>query len=319
MRTAMAILRMNLILLLILFGPAAGRANATDARVGCAPRPQDSLWMIGTRHLDAAGRHHPDIEQFRYWRYEGAHWRSTSAFDLLEDTRQRTVIYVHGNRIDSGAVFQRGWDAYRALTRDMEDPASIRFIVWSWPSDRLCGPRRDARVKAARTDIDGYYLATLLMHLPPETPLGMFGFSLGGRIISGALHVAGGGTLCGYRLPAADAGWSEGPGVALMALAMDRTLWLPGGAHSQSPAYAGSLLLQYNSCDPVLKLYPRVDHRGAQALGYTGFPWPHQLDANAAKLEQQNVCCYVGRTHEEHRYFASSAIMSQVRRHVLGP
>jgi hypothetical protein len=68
-----------------------------------------------------------------------------------------------------------------------------------------------------------------------------------------------------------------------------------------------------------LKLYPRLDRARPQAMGSAGFPWANRLGADGDKIQLMNVCCHVGRTHDERLYFASPALMDQVRRCVLGP
>ena len=325
----MATVRNTMILILLLGGVVAPAPAAVRLRCGCAPdteslvpaapRPQDSLWMISTRHLEPADTQEPQIEQFRFLRYQTNRWQLSDASALLEDARARTVIYVHGNRIDWATSSQRGWDAYQALLRHADDPPPVRFIIWSWPSDRQGGPRQDAQTKAERTSTESYFLARFLTHLPPDTPLGMFGYSFGARILSGSLHLLGGGSLCDYRLAREDRPQTPAWGVALSAIAMDRSWWLPGGFHQQFSQPETNLLLQYNPCDPVLKLFPRSEPRPRQpALGYTGFPWTGQLGEQAARLEQQNVAAAIGRSHEEQRYFAAAAVMQEVARYVLG-
>jgi hypothetical protein len=237
---------------------------------------------------------------------------------FLEDERDQTVFFVHGNRVDGCQVFGRGLNTYRALTRTLDDPTSIRFVVWSWPSTRIFGPRRDVLIKAARTNSDCYYLASLLAHLSSDTELGLFGFSFGARIISGALHMLAGGNLCGLELAADEPLPVLQPRIVLMAAAMHRHWWLPCGFHSQCPAVASAMLVQFNPCDQVLKMYPRIDRRNRpQALGYTGFPWTDQLGENAHKLQQQNVCCLVGREHSLYQYICRPGIMDEARRTLL--
>lgn len=318
-----------LFLLPLLFFGALATAEAEPAACGhtrseprtCGVRPQDTLWMISTREVGCPDRANPNIQRFRYRRYDPAGgWQEASDAEFLADARERTVIHVHGNRIDGCEVFERGMAAYRALTRCADDQPSIRFVVWSWPSTRICGPRRDALAKADRADVDSYYLAEVLGQLPPDTRLGLFGFSLGSRVISGALHLAGGGDVRGHRLPTGPIEFQQGPSVALVAAALHRDWWLPHGAHDRCPQTASSLLVLFNPLDPILKLYPRIDRQQRSlALGLRGFPWPGQLGGEAAELEQQNASRAVGRTHDELRYFASPWAMSAVRRCVLGP
>jgi hypothetical protein len=279
-------------------------------------RPQDSLWLIGTRHLGCPDPEFPQIGSFQFLRYESDSWQERDFPDFQNDQRDMTVFYVHGNRVDRGQVFSTGREAYEALMQQADQPASVRFVVWSWPSTQICGPKRDVQSKAARTNIESYYLASLLAQFPPDTEVGLLGFSFGARIISGSLHLLSGSELCGYRV--ADAGSLPvlHPRAVLMAAAMDRTWWLSGGFHSQCPAVADSLLVQFNPHDPVLKLYPRIDRRSRpQALGYTGFPWPGIFDSGT--LQQQNVGRRLGKTHDVSKYFAAPEIIYRARQVLL--
>jgi hypothetical protein len=302
-------------------GLADSSAPQADHSFGCTGhvlRPQDSLWLIGTRHLSCPHPGRSYNPSFQMLRYDGSSWQSSDFPTFLSDQRDMTVFYVHGNRIDSNLVFQRGRDAYQALIRRADRPDSIRFVIWSWPSDQICGPRRDVLSKAARTDSESYYLATALAQLSPKTEVGLFGFSFGGRIISGALHLLSGSPLGGYRLSQIERAEELRLRVVLMAAAMDRDWWLPHGYHSQCPTVATHILVLFNPSDPALRFYPRVDlRRRPQALGSTGFPWAGRLDD--VKFEQQDASPHLGRAHDISRYFASETLMQRVCRVLLPP
>ena len=301
--------------------PGLGGAAANDV----SARADDSVWMISTRHLGClcgSPQAEPDFPLRRYDRDGG--WQETdwSEWSAAEQPGTITVVYVHGNRVEYGEAGGRGLAAYRALTRHAADPRPIRFVVWSWPSDKLRGPKpmRDARVKATRTPTESYYLACFLSRLNPDTPLGLLGYSFGTRIISGALHLAEGGALGSLKLTEASVRPAHTVRVAMLAAAMDNHWWLSGHYHGQAWSAVERLCLQYNTCDPVLRFYPRLDRCSrAQALGYTGFCWPASLGEDAERLEQSNVCCEIGKTHEERAYLASAAIMGRVSETLLAP
>ena len=182
-------------------------------------------------------------------------------------------------------------------------------------------PRRDAQVKAARTACESYYLASFLSRLNPDTQLSLLGYSFGARIVSGALHLAGGGTLGWLHLAEANSRPAHSVRVALLAAAMDNHWWLPGHYHGECFSQVDRLLLLYNSCDPVLRFYPRLDRRRGPRR------WATPVSAGRAawartpeRLEQANVCCRIGKTHDEHAYFASEANMrAESARSLLAP
>ena len=306
-------------------GPPAQKPSGSDSAADNAARTDDSIWMISTRHLGCPCGDKQVEPDFHWLRYDwGSGWQETnsSAWEEAEQPGMTTVVYVHGNRVAGGEAGQRGLAAYRALLRTAPDSRPIRFVVWSWPSDKLRGPRpkRDARAKAARTPCESFYLACFLSRLDPDTPLSLMGYSFGARIVSGALHLAGGGTLSSLQLPEPWRRPAHSVRVAILAAAMNNDWWRPSHCHGQTWSAVDRLSLQYNSCDPVLRFYPRLDRRQrAQALGYTGFCWAASLGDEAWRLEQRNVCCQIGKTHDELAYFASHTVMARVSDALLAP
>jgi hypothetical protein len=295
-------------------------APTVSGRLGRA-RPDDSVWLVSTRHLGYPPRQEPDQPNIRVLRRTGSgRWRPSDVDCLLgdDDPRAITVVFVDGNWVSGSDGFVRGWQAYCRLVHGVPSETPIRFVIWSWPSTRIRGLLRDARVKAARADRESVYLARFLARLPQDRRLGLFGFSYGSRVITGALHLRGGGTLLGYRLPRDTTPPSRSARVVLWAAAEHNYWLLPRGAHGACLAPVDRLLLQYNSRDFVLRQYHRVDrHCRAEALGRTGFPWSASLGENAARLDQRDTSCWIGRKHELRAYLASAPIMADVRRYVL--
>src|SRR5262249_26100366 len=111
-----------------------------------------------------------------------------------------TVIFVHGNQISPGDAKQEGLALYRRMVWASDSPTPIRYVIFSWPSSKIPGLLRDVRVKAMRTRPAGCQLAWLIDQLPGDEPIELIGFSYGARIITGALHVLGGGDLSGLAL-----------------------------------------------------------------------------------------------------------------------
>jgi hypothetical protein len=326
----------------LLFSLLAGAPAAAEGLVTAPPSVQpsgavadtkddlavpraDSIWMVSTRGLDCCAESKPAEQDFRFLRYDptlGCQDTTWDAWSAEELPGTITLIYVHGNRIEPDEVLGRGLNAYRRLLSSGQDAPPLRFVIWSWPSSKVPGPRprRDAQVKAARTDCESYFLAGFMSRLKPDTQLRLLGYSFGARIVSGSLHLAGGGTLGRFHLADANLRPANSVRVALLAAAMDNHWWLPGHYHDECFSQVDRMLLLYNSCDPVLRFYPRLDRRqGAQALGYTGFCWTSRLGENAERLEQANACCRIGKTHDEHAYFGSEANMGAVREILLAP
>lgn len=322
------------VLLLLLFCRATQLEAASTAAVDCGPqaalsncinpvRTEDSVWVISTRHLGCPSSCEGPAPNFQVQRYDGATgWAEASLEQLLADgaSPRPTVIYVHGNREDAAMPRRRGLTAYRSLIEARKDPPPLRFLIWSWPAEPIRGPRRDALAKAVRSDCEAYYLGQFLAASNPQARVGLFGFSYGARIITGALHLLGGGTLVGLKLPEGTATGEHHARVVLMAAALHNYWLLPDNAHGKCWSQIDRLLVQFNPCDRLLRFYPLLDRcTRPQALGYTGFLWSGQLADDASRLEQQNVCCEIGHEHFGPTYIESPAIMAQVERFLLGP
>jgi len=289
-----------------------------------SPPQSDSIWLVSTRGVSCGGSAPAAVEDFRFVRYDRSQGCQPSTWEAWADDpfTGLTLIYVHGNRIESNEVLQHGLNAYRALGRNGAEAQPVRFVIWSWPSGKVPGPhpRRDAQVKAARTHGESYLLASFIARMAPDAPLALLGYSFGGRIVSGALHLTAGGTLGRYQLVDETPRPEHSIRAALLAPGMDNSWWLPGAYHGKCFAQVDRLLLLYNTRDPVLRLYSRLGPgRNAPALGYTGFCWTSRLGENAARLAQVNVCSRIGKTHKEDAYFASEGNRRDVRESLLAP
>lgn len=326
-------MRLRYTLLLFVLVPL-GRADAPAAETAVerethtssrgsesTKRSQDSLWLVSTRHLGCPSQYDPDKLNFRVMQYDSTEgWLETELESFLDtdDPNTVTAIYVHGNRVDRPRARQRGILAYRSLVRGVEDPQPIRFVIWSWPSTKICRPLRDVRSKAARSDYDSYYFGLFLSRLDPKTRVGMFGFSYGSRIISGALHLVGGGKMLGLTVPNVETKEERTARAVLMGAAMHNYWLLPGHRHGKAVSQVDRMLVQYNPCDRILRMYRFVERRSRpQALGYTAFPWLSELGEDASRIEQQNVSPQIGKNHDMRMYFASPEVMSELRRCVL--
>ncbi|MBI2481275.1 MAG: hypothetical protein HYV60_22335 [Planctomycetia bacterium] len=278
----------------------------------------DDIWLISTRHLGCPSRDKTgDDDIYLHVEHHGGKgvgWLESSLDEFFAsgDPAQPTMIYVPGNRVDWNDAIERGTHVRDAVLGGSQiEP--IRFVIWSWPSDQIHGQIKDVRVKAARTNGEAHYLAWFLSRCDAGTPLRILGYSYGARVTTGALHVLGGGKLAGQTLPDAQPRRLR---VALLAAAVHNYWLQPGACHEYALSQMDRLLIQYNSCDPVLKRYHIVEKRAhPAALGYTGM---HADETEGAWIEQHNVCCIVGNSHAEARYFNSSTLTDEIREALFG-
>jgi hypothetical protein len=297
-------------------------APQLDARAECPP-PQGGwcqpfaadVWLIETRCLPGVCGAHGVDERMRFQRWDAGRFVDTSQIDFLETLAhdQTTCFFVHGNRVSACDARRIGVDFARRLGNS---GGSFRFVIWSWPSDRVIGPIRDARIKASRADAEAYYLASVLAELPPSADVSLVGWSFGARTITGGLHLLGGGVFAGNSLNRVDQPTIR-PRVVLMAAAVPRGWLLPGGAAGLAPRQVEQLTLLYNPSDPALKHFPFVFRPGRpQALGFEGIA-ARQLGTAGGLVQQYNVSGTIGRSHAMARYTQSPNIMNIVRNHAL--
>lgn len=282
-----------------------------------AARDGDQLWMVSTRSIgccDLNGT--PALSVERYDAQDG--WQSAQLDELIQSDRSDSplVIFIHGNWTGFCAARSEGLHVYHCLTSNALSDKPIRFVIWSWPSDRMGRPLQDVRAKAHRTEIDGYLLASFLKDIAPDQPTCLIGYSFGARIATGALHLLGGGTLSG-RVLSARPEKTVRPRVVLFAAAVHNYWLRPGCYHEMALHQIDNLLSLYSSCDHALRRY-HVLERGAhpQALGYTGM-CTNDLGELACRIRQQDVCCLVGRSHEISEYLRHCELCQLVQRYVF--
>lgn len=303
-----------------LFAEAAADGPQQDGPTNsecCVDDRADDIWLISTRHLGcpAWDKNDDDLElHVEHYGGKGVGWTETSLDDYFAsgDPAQLTMIYVPGNRVDWNDAIERG-SYVRDGVLGCSPIEPIRFVIWSWPSDQIHGQLRDVRVKASRTNGEAHYLAWFLSRCDAGTPISILGYSFGARVTTGALHVLGGGELAGQLLPHPQPRRTR---VALLAAAVHNYWLQPGACHEHALSQMDRLLIQYNSCDPLLKRYRGIEkHARPAALGYTGM---RVYETAGALIDQRDVCCIVGKSHAESRYFNSPTLTDEIREVLFG-
>jgi hypothetical protein len=306
--------------ILLLSLPAAGQTLGGQARNVALARPQDAIWLIDTRHIGSicgAGDGAPDLAVWQL--LPNGRWARSSiaAFRATDDTAVITTVYVHGNRVESGEATAIGLSAYRIVSSEASDEVRLRHVIWSWPSERVCGVLRDFQAKSQRTLSDSHYLARVVSGIHPEIEISLIGYSFGASIVTGAAHLVGGGTVAGRSLPVAQCGDRRHLRVVAIAAAMDNDALLPNRAHGEAIHELDRMLLVYNSCDPVLRRYYLAADGHPHALGFTGLVCPYQLGKAAKRIDEMDAAWWIGRTHDWDAYARSTTIVDKVRRFAL--
>ena len=293
------------------------RGHGFAEAVKCRVRPQDEVWVISSRHLGwpdcAAG-----APALKYWRWDCGikNWDKLSAaeFQETDSATVATVIYVHGNRVDSWQAVDLGWYTYNAIVRQGDNDRPVRYVIYSWPSTRICGSQvDDLRYKANRTNGEAYYLGYVLSNIREDVPVALIGFSYGARVTTGALHVAAGGQICGNSLPA-DMARRGNIRSVLMAAAMHNYWMWPGCFHGDALKSTDRMLILANSCDKVLRRYHWLfKGERPRALGFCGLSWCDQT----GKVKELDCCCCVGKTHDSLSYLHAWNLAELTRKYVL--
>jgi hypothetical protein len=281
------------------------------------------LWIVSTRDLPGAECGCPAPEfQPRVERYVcGSGWVGSTLEEFVasDDATRVTAIFIHGNDTDPAEAEARGRQLYRQLLTSRCAVPATRLVIWSWPSEQVLRHfRRDAQLKACRTNIEGYYLARFVDQLAPQTPLSIGGYSYGARVATGGLHLLGGGVLDGRQLVERMHADRQPASVVLLGAAMANNWLLPGMRHDRALSQVERMVILFNPADFVLHWYPRLwGHGGPEALGATGLAAPAQLGPERAKVTQVNVRSQLHCRHAWDNVSASSSIMSLVQRELV--
>ncbi|MCC6123884.1 MAG: hypothetical protein IT426_02900 [Pirellulales bacterium] len=277
-------------------------------------KPRIDAWLIDTRCAPVSGDWERGKERIRYWRLgENREWSGATAASFAESGERSApaVFLLHGNRTSNDEAVEFAWPIYCWLRRQTE-VRSFRVVVWSWPSMRTNKRQRsDVQTKACYCDSQSYYLADCLRGMKPETPVCLIGYSFGARIITGGLHLLGGGTLAGRRLPEAAASDAipqrSGPiRAVLVAPAMDCFALAPGQANGLATAQVEEMLVTQNGCDRALRWYPLLYGRGGpQALGFVG-----PCRGTPENMRLFHAACCVGKSHHWEDYIECPSLFN---------
>lgn len=246
--------------------------------------------------------------------WKTAAWRAIDWRQLISQQDNRpTIIYIHGNRVDPGQDRFEGLSVYRSLVAHRQANGPIRFIIWSWPSEKIPGPIKDYLVKAKRTDPAAWQLAWLLDKLPQDAQLSLVGYSYGTRVITGATQLLAGGRLGRLRLAARTHPQRPPVRAALMAAAFDADWIQPGNYYGRSLTQFERLVLGTNARDPAMRFYHLSNGRGhMDALGKSGVYHPRSLGGASKRLRHIDFTQEVGRSHSIYDYLAADAKMSKL-------
>ena len=270
-------------------GATAGVSGSADGGVGQANRGTpvanaafQQVWLISSRQALCDPPALGGEAMLGYcFLGPGNQWvpASLDAFLATDSAAVPTVIFIHGNRVDANRAVCDGWLVLNQLTAAAQG-RPFRFVIFSWPADRLNGHSRDdVQCKAVRSDAQSYYVAWLINRMHPGVPLDLIGFSFGARVVTGARELLGGGCLAGQVLPDRTPGHTPIRAM-LVAAALDSDWLLPGHRDGLAVGQVERMLVSVDPVDRAMHFYPRLYGRGGpDALGACGPDCPEQLGA----------------------------------------
>lgn len=301
---------------LLLCLPALVRAESNSAKTSApCPRDCDSLWVVNTRGMScnvACGCKPVNYNIQALDCGGGSNRVSMEEFAAASEPGVTTVVWVHGNNTNEQLAISDGRKAYELLRR-CGDRRPIRFVIWSWSSNRvkLLRPKLDAKIKLGITDTEAPKLARFVDTIPGDCHVSLMGFSFGARVVSGALHMLDGGSLRGRSLACRLNPNRVPMNGVLIAGALNSCDILPGMAHGRAVNVTARLTITFNPGDRLLKQYPKVAN--SSALGTTGVSIG-RFGEESWKVHQTNVSGYVRKRHMLAAYFRNSAVMSILAR-----
>ncbi|GAB5402379.1 MAG: hypothetical protein Aurels2KO_06100 [Aureliella sp.] len=268
-----------------------------------------------------------ELPDYTVTRCEDGVWSQVALEELLvhnqSSTGNRLVIYVHGNWMTHPNARARARIVFKWVTRYAREP--VTFVAFSWPSEKRQGFARDVYAKKTRTETDAFYLGELIQNLHSDLPTGLLGFSFGGRIVCGTLHLLGGGKLAGRCLPTAE--HQTRYRLSLYAPAFDRTALTPQGQYHCALENVDRTVNLYNSSDPILRRFKYIDTSSKPiAAGFAGIvAMPFRGNSETGQGNPlsssggivQYDCRSIGRSHFELDYYSCSA-MPIALKNVLG-
>lgn len=231
-------------------------------------------------------------------------------------------INVHGSFVTDRDVRYQSAMTYRWL-KSASCGDSVQVINFAWPSARpilVATVNCDVNLLGRRAARNGWYLAELIRHLPPESPVCLIGHSHGTRLVASALHLMGGGQVQGVTHP-----YSRAHGRRIrtvFAAAAIRHDWLnPGERYGRAMCSTECLINLRNRHDAALALYPLRHPFSGHSLGSKGFTPRDRRDLRgwSPRVSEYDVTRFIGHAHMWPRYLEYPQLAWLIRNFVYYP
>jgi len=272
------------------------------------PSSADQVLVASTRHCPSDTARTLDFNTFVGYTCSANGEPCGLPQSLVEPNQYAsTWIFVHGNQIPPREATKRGIAVYRRVRACSANNGPIRFVIWSWPSERDKNRIADARIKEHRTNVESFYLGSYISAVAEQGPMKLIAYSFGARVVGGGLHLSAGGSLDGRCLPSA-AQPAAPHRVAFLAAAIANDGFTANGRYRRALDNVSHLLLQNNSRDQALRFYWIVNPSKARALGSTGMDCrpPH------VTVHQYDWAESIGKDHSLWQYLDRPFVIQRV-------
>lgn len=285
----------------------------------------DGFWFLTTHHSPQSFDH--TCPQFRpsVCRYEECSSFRPSSLAELSSQLQPGIpvcIVVHGSFVDLPNASSESVCTWKWLKNaGMGQP--LQVIYFYWPSFKKISltVQCDVNQLGLQAARNGYYLAELIQHIPPQCPTCLIGHSHGTRLIASGMHLMSGGTVQGISHRFARAHGRRIRSVFL-ASAIDHDWLNPGHKYDRALYSMECLLNLTNERDGALRIYPlRLPLVAKRALGLRGLTQTdrYRLGPVGHKVTDYSVANMIGREHLWPFYFRQSQVAATMRNYVYFP
>lgn len=275
-----------------------------EQELGCQPQAGDEIWLVNTRQLGDCFSDCNLVPDLPVSRWVNGKFQPQSLAELLDQVattpQTRNIVYIHGNFTDLGWSIRRGLQFYNGCFAKAPNRSPIRFIIWSWRSERETLLGRDYQIKSQRAVAEGCRLNSLVDRLGPTRPI-VIGYSLGAQATLSALSQTGS--------PASQP-WV----VALIAAALDPHFCGTLKNNAQISERFSHLVVFTNHVDPALNCSLRITRRAiANPNPPSQYSIVPNLKSKHPSVQQYEVSHEVGHHHSISYYIEAPTVSQQVR------
>ena len=290
-------------------GLAEGDAEQLDCESleqvqDCQPQAGDEIWLVNTRQLGDCFSDCNLVPDLPVSRWVNGEFQPHSLAELLDQVgttpQTRNIVYIHGNFTDLSWSIRRGLQFYNGCFANAPARPPIRFIIWSWRSERETLLGRDYQIKSQRAVAEGCRLNSLVDRLGATRPI-VIGYSLGAQATLSALSQ----TASPQSQP-----WV----VALIAAALDPHFCGTLRNNGNISERFSHLVVFTNHVDPALNCSLRITRRAmANPNPPSQYSIVPNLKSKHPSVQQYEVSREVGHHHSISYYIEAPTVSQQVR------